>query len=265
MGYEAAWLDDHPGNSDLIARDSVVFAVGIADTHLPIVKGASYVFHNVSETTISRVESFIKLQVFTFNSTGQELDSPVVIWDKSKRTLFQPWGLPFSHVPFLSPPQNSSRREIWIGAVWNNSRNQGNRATIQEYKSALNERGIKFRRIGGTRWITRNGISEETMRTLINANPVGASIVGEWQLSNGYIPCRFFKNVASGALPSSNSDFFKLLGINGICHRDLGKLIDLVQSTPLGQKRQLVSDAQSKLMPYTYERNIQRILSCLNE
>ena len=47
MGSETCWVDDKAFNSGIIAKNDIVFAVGIAAKHLPILKDVKYVLHNM--------------------------------------------------------------------------------------------------------------------------------------------------------------------------------------------------------------------------
>ena len=98
---------------------------------------------------------------------------------------------------------------------------------------------------------------------LINSSPIGASIVGNWQRENEYIPCRFFKNIAAGAPPSSNLDLSEILKIKGIFHNNL----ELLVGERLGQSKkeeiEMVKDAQVIIKTYSYENSIKRIIGML--
>jgi len=79
-----------------------------------------------------------------------------------------------------------------------------------------------------------------------------------------YIPCRLFKNVASGALPSSNADFSVLFGTEGgIFDPDPNLLIQKVLALEYSEKCRLVQEAQQRILPYTYMAGITRILTFL--
>jgi len=90
--------------------------------------------------------------------------------------------------------------------------------------------------------------------------PIGASIVGNWQRENEYIPCRIFKNIAAGAPPSSNLDLSEILKIKGIFHNNLDKLIGERLGQSEKEEIEMVNDAQAKIKLYSYENNIKRII-----
>jgi hypothetical protein len=264
LGYETYWVDDSLANSEIIKKDTMVISVNVAAENLPVVRHANYVLHNIDPQKFSAAGKVINLQVYTSAAKGERLLAHGVMWDPDSRTLFQPWGLPHSEIEFMQPATQSDRIEYWVGAVWNNKLNQGNSHDISVYKAALKSRRIDFRRVGGTRWFTKSGISETKSRRLINSSPIGAAIVGEWQREHSYVPCRFFKNIASGALPASNSDFGRILGVTGIYAKDLDIVIDGVLNQPYAKRLELVAEAQEAIKKFTYEESIQRIISCLS-
>jgi hypothetical protein len=264
LGYETYWVDDSLANSEIVKKDTLVIAVNVAAKNLPVVRHANYVLHNLDSQKFSEAGKVINLQVYTNASKGERLLTHGVMWDPNSKTLFQPWGLPYSEVAFMQPTRGSDRIEYWVGAVWNNKLNQGNSHDISAYKAALKNRGIQFRRVGGTRWFTKSGTSEVKSRRLINSSPIGAAIVGEWQREHSYVPCRFFKNIASGALPASNSDFGRILGVTGIYANDIDQVIDDVLNQSHTKRLELVAEAQEAIKKFTYEESILRIVGCFS-
>lgn len=264
MGFEAVWVDDLAKNANLVNRGDIIFAVDVASKFLPIVKGAKYVLHNISAEKIGLGENYINLQVHTSSATGEKFGIPYVRWDSSRRTLFQPWGVPTSPREWRDPKENKSKAEYWVGSIWNNDLNQGNSDFMKGYIRTLKENGIKFSQHGTPSRIHPRGISESKSMKLVNRSSIGAAVVGEWQRENNYIPCRLFKNIASGVVPSSNSDFSELFGLNeGIFDANPEMLIRKVLELKFAEKLELVAAAQSKILPYTYNAGVQRILTLL--
>lgn len=265
MGFDVRWVDDLSKNSTIVSRDDIVFAVDVASKHLPIVKKARYVLHNISPEAINLEEKVLNLQVYTNSATGENLELPYVKWDRENRTLFQPWGVPTSPKTWKSSQVSGSDNEFWIGSIWNNELNQGNSDFMEGYVNALNKRGIRFFRKGAPSRLHPNGISESRSMKLVNKSAVGAAVVGNWQRENKYIPCRLFKNIASGAIPASNSDFSELFGTEGgVFNADPSQLISDVLDLSTTKKRDLINNAQQLALPYTFSAGINRILTFLS-
>ena len=260
MGFNVVWVDDKPENQKYLDGNNLVLAVNIASVHIINNPNNYYVTHNFDIPDFVDVENVLKLQVWTNDSKGESIDSSVALYDKDSRTLFQPWGLPEPESEWLNPRNVKGRTEYWVGAVWNNSLNQGNQSAIAQYKAALKDQGIRFQRVGGTRWLTKTGLSPHIAYGLVNKSPLGAAVVGEWQHSKGYIPCRLFKNVAAGSIPSSNSDFSSLFLESGIYNSNINDLVTELLHVSSSEKIERVASAQRNLKLYKYENSINRIL-----
>lgn len=101
---------------------------------------------------------------------------------------------------------------------------------------------------------------------LVNKSAIGSAVVGNWQKENGYIPCRLFKNIASGAIPISNAKFEHLFGESeGIFDSNPNTMIEKALSLSKSSRMKMSCDAQNTILPYVYTASIKRILMFLNE
>jgi hypothetical protein len=260
LGYQVIWVDDREENQKYLEGRNLVFVVNIASAHIINNPNNYYVTHNLDNPGFTNAENVLRIQVWTNDSRGVEVDSSIALYNQDSRTLYQPWGLPELETAWLNPREGKNPNEYWVGAVWDNSLNQGNQSAIAHYKSSLNDLGIGFHRVGGTRWLTKNGLSARAAYRLVNKSPLGSAIVGDWQRSKGYIPCRLFKNIAAGSIPSSNSDFSALFPGSGIFHENIDNLVQKVSQISFQEKVERVVLAQSNLKPYKYESSIKRII-----
>jgi hypothetical protein len=266
MGYEAIWVDDLESNKSVVNRFDIVFAVDVASSFLPIVKGAKYVLHNLCAETLGLADNYINLQVHYVGATGINLGIPYVHWDSKKRTLFQPWGVPTHTKNWKLPNRVNSSTEFWVGSIWNNDLKQGNSEFMEGYIRILGNQGIRFFRKGTPSRFQPRGISESKAMSYVNRSAVGAAVVGNWQKENRYIPCRLFKNISSGAIPCSNADFSELFGIDGgVFNENPEEVVTTVIDLDYSEKLELVASAQQRILPYTYHAGIQRILLFLSE
>ena len=260
MGNDVVWVDDRRENQKYLGGTNLVIAVNIASEHIVNNSNNCYVTHNFDNPDFTNADNVLRLQVWTNESRGESIDPSMALYNQDSRTLYQPWGVPEPESEWMNPRIGKGQTEYWVGAVWNNSLNQGNQSTITQYRLALKDHGIRFRRVGGTRWLTKKGLSAKTAYGLVSRSPLGAAIVGEWQQSKGYIPCRIFKNVAAGSIPSSNSNFGSLFAETGIYNSDIGSLVTKVLQVSSAEKVERVVSAQSSLKLYKYENSIKRIL-----
>ncbi len=262
LGWETVWVNDSQENEKYVKPGDIVFAVNVACKHLPIVRNAKYVLHNISPENLGIDRNYIVIQTHVHGVPGQNLGIPWVYFDFESKTLFQPWGVPSPPSEWFTPSSRVSSRESWVGSIWNNELNQGNSEFMQRYQDALKSSGIAFRWEGTASRFRRNGITERRASKLINKSAIGAAVVGNWQKENGYIPCRLFKNIASGAVPVSNADFSELFGESGgIFEADPGLMIERVKSLSPEAKKKMWLDASQQILPYTYTASMNRILT----
>lgn len=261
LNKDVLWVDDLARNQHLISDGTIVIAADVAMKYLTDNPKSKYVLHNIPSTNFRNQQNVVKLQVYTKSAKGENLGHPLIKWDSDDRTLYQPWGLSIDESNWLRIPKKSSSIEYWVGAVWNNDKNQGNEDEIKKYSKSLSSHGFKFRKLGGTRSVRISGVSDLLMTEKIAKSPIGSAIVGNWQAENKYVPCRIFKNVASGKIPSSNLDLSELFANVAIKSSDYDELIENVLSVGFVEYQRRLSDAQERIKNFTYEAGIKRIIS----
>jgi hypothetical protein len=264
MGHDVIWVDDSKKNQKLLKGKNLIFAANMASEFLINNPANLYVTHNIEDRKFKEAENVLRLQVKTVDSTGDPLDDSVALYDSNSKTLFQPWGIPEPEDTWLNANQNPGKTEYWIGSIWNNSLNQGNTEAVSDFRLACEDIGFKLKRIGGTRWITKNGISSAKAFSYVNQSPIGAAIVGQWQKEKGYLPCRIFKNVAAGMIPSSNSDMSSIFGDIGVFNPNIAELVTYVSTLSPQEKYNRAKSAQEKIVLYKYESAIDRILQAID-
>jgi hypothetical protein len=264
LGYDVVWVDDKVRNQKFLEGSNLVVSVDIASKNLVWYKNNKYILHNVERQDFQGQKNVLNLQVFSSNSFGSAVDDSIALYDKTSQTLFQPWGVSEPITLWKTPSRSHGKVEYWVGAIWNNNLNQGNRPIMDLYGQVLNSRGIKFKRIGGTRSLGINGINPIRSLELVNCSPVGSQIVGNWQKEKRYVPCRLFKNIAAGQPPSSNADFSFILKDLGYYSEDLESLVEHSSKMSYQSRLDLVREAQKAILSYTYEKGITRILQALN-
>jgi hypothetical protein len=267
LGYETEWFEDESCHE--INNVDFVFASGMAIKHLIITKNTSYIFHNV-DLTEAQVDyiaqnriNFINVQVFTNDSKGIVLDNPNAIYDEHSKTLYQPWGTPLNWDEWWPyQPKNLTNNEYWVGSIWNNNLNQGNKAIMEEYKSTLSSRGTRLIRRGGSRF-RLNGISDDKSAQLIRKSKYAATIVGSWQQLTHYIPCRLFKNLSYGMPILSNMEKPNFLSSNCGFNQNLNALLDFAENEHEQSRKERFLVSRNEMLKFTYVQNIERILKVL--
>lgn len=270
-GVTVSWVEDSPKSEGVIRKDSIVIGVDVASKHFAVISGPTYVTLNIqpeSETgkKLSKQGNWFKIQEFTNRSPG-ELDSEgsIARFKLENRTLYMPWGTPASVDEFKKPLNLSldMTKEYWVGAIWNDALNQGNTEAIETYRQALTDYGIRFKRIGGSRWRV-GGLSEEQNAIKVRESRLGAAIVGNWQKENQYYPCRIFKAVSAGVPPTSNLDAHPVFRDSLLYQDDITKLVQHAMAESANDRIERTLSAQKLIERYTYKASFERILRMIN-
>jgi hypothetical protein len=270
MGYQVNWVEDLWINREKVTPTSLVFGVDVASKYLPFVPGATYVTLNISPETelgsaLKGSENWLRIQEYTVNAKGvQDPKGSITKYNDENRTLYMPWGTPVACSDFCPPinPEIESKIEYWVGAIWNDELGQGNSKVIEEYRSSLSARGIRFKRVGGSRFFAA-GVSEAKNIELVRKSALGTSVVGAWQERNQYYPCRLFKSVSAGVAPSSNLDARQVFENSLLYSDSIEELVELGLSEPKSRRTKRVIEAQKILNKYTYESSLGRIFRAL--
>jgi len=267
LGYETRWVNDEAKNQNI--RSDLFFVCGVASKYIKFNKHSNYILHNVE---LSKIDSenisrnninYLNLQVFTNDAYGEVMQNGNIIYNHEINTLFQPWGTPLSPNEWYSyVPKNRSKIEYWVGAIWNNEMNQGNKATMNTYKQILRRHGVTLIKRGGSR-VNINGLSVSRNSQLVRKSRFGATIVGDWQKNASYIPCRLFKNIAFGVAPISNMNAPVFVSNKNGFIDNLQDLIDFAISESDNEKLLRLESARDDLRMFTYEENIKRIIKVL--
>lgn len=270
---EVIWLDDLAENNDFVNAGDLVITVNVSSKSLKPNESAHFVLHNVTNSDLLNQRHVTNLQVYTHEASGVSLHGTTCLWDEASGTLYQPWGIPSTPDEWVQDSA-AANIEYWIGSIWNNSQGQGNDSQIAEYRAALRRYGVKFRQVGGVgitlprvlggRTLRRNSqVSDAEARHLVSRSPVGASIVGTWQKTAGYVPCRTFKNLAAGQPVSSNANFSNIFSESVIYHDSIGAVVDERLSLSPARKAALIRHQQNQMEAYTYDAALERILQVL--
>ena len=200
LGYETIWTDDPTID---FPAGSLVITEGQVDRQMPIIKGCRYLLHNCD---IERYENvgidFKVLQVYSHDCLDRDVEklAPFEYYQPAAKTLYQPWGTD------LLPPEIDDMSLIdaksmldytcnWVGSVMPGE--HGNIDQVQGFAIAASENNVELR-------VHRN-VDHSTGIKLVRSSYLAPAINGAWQVKNGYIPCRIFKNVSYGHLGMTNS------------------------------------------------------------
>lgn len=265
LGIDSVWVDDrHPIS---LQYGDTVIAADVTAANLPYETGVDYVLHNFSgddplcDDLRDTPEHLLRLQVWTKDASG-EVWAPCRQFDLSARTLFQPWGADLLKEEFLEPVFNPDSHDcVFVGAVWSDQYQGvelGNKQTINKLREACYPRRLRF--------VHRTQISDAEMIDLTRAARVAPAFAGDWQVSKGYIPCRYLKTPAFGALAFGNvPEAEALLGGASLMQETLEGTLDAVLSLGRGRYLALVREQQQAISLYTYRQSLAAIERALEE
>ena len=275
LGIPVVWTDcgSDPGiiESDDLVITSNFWGRGIpkGTTLAPLRDGAFYCFHGFAHAgyagtdrqprhEVDRKHS-LNLEVFLDAATAaSDQWDTVTYFDKRSKTLHQPWGTNLPEERFRAPVISRSPFVFWVGAIWNNALNQGNRAEIDELRSVLRLRSLRF--------VHLKFIPDCVSIAATRASRVNPAIAGRWQVENNYLPCRMFKNISYGQLGISNvpklSELYRDCTIPG---RSIAELIDNALCLSTTDIIGLVEAQQEITRQHTYVHKIRNIFRAMSE
>ncbi len=201
----------------------------------------------------------MNLEVFLNKATASSDQwDTVTYFDKPSKTLHQPWGTNLLEERFRAPVISRSPFVFWVGSIWNNDLNQGNLAEIDELRSALRQRSLRF--------VHLKFIPDCVSIAAIRASRVAPAIAGRWQVEHNYLPCRMFKNISYGQLGVSNvSKFSELYHDCTIPGQSVSELVDSALSLPRRHVIELVEAQQKITRQHTYVHKIRNIFRAMCE
>jgi hypothetical protein len=265
MGFETLWLDDEIKNNYILRESDLIITVNIASKNLFGNINAFYCLHN-SEELYSRIynnfgeNKILKLQVFTkgCNINSFKLNS-CTYFNETSKTLFQPWGTDINSKNFLEYSNfKFSKISFWIGSVWNNDLNQGNLNEIKQLERVLKLNGIYLIKIRPK--------NEYFHKQCINKGIISPAIAGKWQVENGYLPCRMFKNISYGSLGITNViEFEEILEENMVSKSiKIEEIIDDALKLDRIKAKKILLNQQKLIANHTYENKLSNIIKLLN-
>lgn len=297
MRPDSLWLDDEGGDQTNLDWDNtlVITEHGPAkNPRLPIRDDVFYVVHGMNDDAACRerfqnVKNRLSWNVFHDYShsygtqgnivEGRSIGVPLtdVIWLGEDTPLYPNENhMDFRWATDLLPHEIEANKPsqllgqgskvIWyVGTQW-----WVNQTELNHFKRACDEAGIEFKPTGagqqptGSRhpiWGRRVATIEENVR-LVRESMMGPAISGTHHLTEGYVPCRIFKNISYGHYGVTNNlRANQVLEGRCIFNPDPYKLFydarDRLKSMPVAELHALMDLVKNK---HTYINRINMIL-----
>jgi hypothetical protein len=207
LGYPTLWLDKDDDISNIDFEDSLFLTEGQVCQNIPVLPSCYYILHNVDNSEYFSsipISHKLVLQVFINDVSTRPTSkclAPFVYQERGGNALFMPWAtdlLPheidenikqFDTIIPASPPELNfvgMHTQLW--------------EDVYDY---CKEHGIKYRQLGG---FSHSNVDVDENSKLIKQSIVAPTFQVEWQVENGYIPCRIFKNISYGKMGMTNSE-----------------------------------------------------------
>jgi len=258
LGIKAAFTDDRSEDADVVRSGDLVIAVDVAGSCMPLRDDAYYCLHNFPDAIHGQIPPARSISLRTYTNSAEQIGEKwdqVTYFDKSSRTLFQPWATDLLAREFEEPVTSRPADIVfWIGSVWDDELGRGNVAEITSLKDALEVRGIKF--------VHLNNVSDSMHVRYVRNSLIAPAVVGQWQMQNDYLPCRMWKNISYGQLGISNvrkfDDVFDDCTIKG---RSIEAVIDNTLSLPFATYRDMIRRQQEIVKSrHTYVNRLSNIV-----
>jgi len=208
-GHETHWIDSIADIGNLDLSDSIFIVEGQVDGNVPLRNDCKYLLHNCDTSKYEEANvDFKVLQVYSHDVLDRDVEkiAECEYYQESNKTLYQPWAtdlLPHEFDKYQAIDGPSDRQPVinWVGSVMDGL--HGNHSVLKEFASIAAINGIIFR-------ACRNADPDEAIK-LVRDSVMAPALQGPWQVENGYIPCRIFKNISYGHIGATNSEaVFKL-------------------------------------------------------
>jgi hypothetical protein len=269
-GIPVVWVEDEKKNQKIIEKNDLIFTASgmtgkmvppkfkLEDYNVPIRDDVYYCLHAENNFFIEKINFDRSIKIKFYNDEAKKFPEiyKAVHFDKTTKTLYQPWGTDLLPNEFYKPIFSKSKFVFWIGSVWKGKNNEGNISNIEKLANILKEKNIYL--------ISLRFVPNFINRFFVRHSRLAPSIGGQVQVETNYLPCRMFKNISYGQLGFSNIEKFNDIfqGCN-IYDKDMEKLIDKVISINKNEYIKLIKKQQEICKKYTVANHLNNIFKYL--
>jgi len=235
MGYQTCWLDDDDDVRGIDFAESLFLTEGQVDKKIPIRSDCRYVLHYCDPTKYSTVSgrciflerTFLgdRLNTLRIKPDVEGLEQWTYLekdyhgsfgWKYIENVdkipaIYMLWGTNLLPREFNTECLDIRRSEkvYWVGTVGTGI--YGNATELGPFSLACD--------INNNHFYKETVASTEQHISIVQKSYLAPTIVGKWQLDNGYIPCRVFKNTSYGQPPFTNSKYInEIFGNDILCN-----------------------------------------------
>jgi hypothetical protein len=266
LGYETYWLDNRDDVSGIDFSNSLFITESQVDQKIPIRDDCWYILHNCDGRKYKHLfeqNRAIILQVYTHDCLPRnvvKVDECIYI-DRQDKTVYMPWAtdlLPHeidANKAYVGVPKQNTF--VFIGTIGGGE--FGNHDQMNAFTKAAHEQHIAFDRV-------TNCSMEENIARVQHAY-MAPSLQGSWQVRQGYVPCRIFKNISYGSFGITNSEtvyklFHEKIVYNSDCYQLFYDAKEKIDDLNVNELYELMDFVKEK---HTYINRIELLLSFLEE
>lgn len=271
LGYKTIWLDNNDKINNIDLSRTIFLTEGQVDNNIPIREDCYYILHNCNMDkyrTIPKRNTLV-INVFTkdvmkrnHTKIGDFIYYNQSINNTEHSILYMPWA-----TDLLPEEINNNILNLYNIKIKNEINFVGMGTPEWDIvKEFCNINNITYNSIGGF----QNNIDVLSNQTLIQQSLVAPAIQTKWQVDNGYIPCRIFKNISYGKMGVTNSEtVFELFRKSIIYHPNINKCLKIAIAFE-NKNNEYKKSVLVPLMCYvrekhTYINRIQTILDCFKK
>lgn len=269
LNYDTYWFDKNDDISNFDFTGSLFLTAGQVDDNIPLRTDCYYILHNVNQDKYKKLNNnnILIIQVFTkdcLKRNEKKIDNCMHYTKTTNNNdfsiLYFPWPtdlLPYEIDNNINNLDNikTTNNIYFIGS---------GTPEVNEIKHFCDNNNLKFIKIGG---FDKNNISTELNNKYISESIIAPAIQTKWQVDNGYIPCRIFKNISYGKMGITNNiTVYNLFENKIIYNSDIEKSLKLgLYFEKMNNKKEIIIPLMEYVRDYhTYINRINLILKYLN-
>ncbi len=285
LNYDTYWFDDNDNITDFDFTNSLFLTEGQVDKNIPILSNSYYILHNINNRQKYQPipkKNILMIQVYTnsiFKYNPIKINEYIYyLNDGINYCLFFPWAtdlLPFEIDLNINNLLNNTTNNTTNNNTNNNINNINEDKTVNFIGMSLNvwdkvgeyckKHNIKYNIYGGF----SNNIDYQENMKLIQQSYIAPAVQNEWQVTNGYIPCRIFKNISYGKMGMTNNiEVYNLFNHNILYNDDINKLLDMgieFENKNIDEKNKIIISLMEFIRDnHTYINRIQYIFNMFN-
>lgn len=205
------WFDNAEDVSHFDFSNTLFITEGQVDENIPLREDAYYLIHNAMREKYQHLHQRGRVAQLAYYETQARKykncveHTPYTLFNTEEKVLYMPWATDLmpEEIDAIKKrlPQIKKRNTIvYLGTIgkWGVGKNFDQ---IQPFFFEGSKQG--FRVLTNCPWL--HPMEKKHCIDHIMHAKFAPAIVGQFQLGNGYIPCRIFKNISYGAMGITNS------------------------------------------------------------